>query len=112
MTPVNRPRLRAATQDATVIARILRAALRLEVERVPLVAPPASGGEHVLVVEIPGEDERVELSAEPVSGPSAEGWPLRMRPTSRVQMAELFSLVERLDDPSTTVPPAFCAQSP
>lgn len=105
MCPVDRPRLRAATHDATVIARILRGALRLEVERVPLVAPPHASGEYVLELDIPGEDERVDLLAEPVGGPTAEGWPLRMRPVSRVQMAELFSLVERLDDPSSTVPP-------
>ncbi len=102
---VGLPRLRAATEDATKIARIIRGALRLEVERVPLAAPPAAAGEHVLVLDLPGEDERIELLAELAGAPTSEGYALRVRPLSRVQMAELFALVERLDDPSSSVPP-------
>lgn len=99
------PRLHASTEDATKIARILRGALRLQVEHVPLARAPQGPGDHILVLDLPGEDERVELLAEPSGAATAEGYALRVRPMSRVQMAELFALVERLDDPSSTVPP-------
>ncbi len=77
----------------------------MQVEHVPLVRGPEGPGEHVLVLDVPGEDERVELLAEPSGAATAEGYALRVRPMSRVQMAELFALAERLDDPSSTVPP-------
>jgi tRNA A-37 threonylcarbamoyl transferase component Bud32 len=104
MAKVELPRLRPATEDASTIARIIRGALRLQVERVRLVSAPATPGEHILELDIPG-DTVVQLLAEPLGPATAEGYALRVRPLSRVQMAELFSLVERLDDPSTTVPP-------
>lgn len=98
------PRLVLATQDLREIARVLRAALRLRTEVVDLVEPPQTTGQHLLEIEIPG-GSRVSLLAEPTGSPRPEGWPMSVRPVTRVQMAELFALVERLDEPSGSDPP-------
>jgi eukaryotic-like serine/threonine-protein kinase len=94
------------TQDDPVreIARVIRGALRLEIEIVLLVEPPQGPGQHLLEIDIPG-GETITLLAEPAGPPRPDGYPLRVRPTTRVQMADLFALVERLDEPSRTVPP-------
>src|SRR5687768_13905283 len=94
------------TQDDPVreIARVIRGALRLEIEIVLLVEPPQGPGQHLLEIDVPG-GETITLLAEPAGPPRPDGYPLRVRPTTRVQMADLFSLVERLDEPSRTVPP-------
>jgi eukaryotic-like serine/threonine-protein kinase len=98
------PRLVLATQDLREIARVLRGALRLRTEIVDVVEPPVSTGQHLLDIEIPGVG-KVSLLAEPTGSPRPEGWPMSVRPVTRVQMAELFALVERLDDPSRSDPP-------
>ncbi len=98
------PRLVLATQDLREIARVLRGALRLRTEIVDLVEPPVSTGQHLLEIEIPGVGH-VSVLAEPTGSPRPEGWPMSIRPVTRVQMAELFALVERLDDPSRSDPP-------
>jgi len=98
------PRLWAVTADHRVAARILRGALRHEVEIVPLASPPASGGQHLLVLEVAGEGT-VTLLADPAGSVTAEGYPLLVRPMTRPQLALLFAMVERLDEPSRTGPP-------
>lgn len=98
------PRLALATQDTREIARVIRGALRLRTEIVDLVEPPTGTGQHLLEIEIPGEGT-VSLLAEPAGSARADGFPLAIRPVTRVQMAELFALVERLDEPSRTDPP-------
>lgn len=98
------PRLVLATQDTREIARVIRGALRLRTEIVHLVEPPIGTGQHLLEIEIPGIGH-VSLLAEPAGSVRADGYPLSVRPVTRVQMAELFSLVERLDEPSRTDPP-------
>lgn len=98
------PRLVLATQDTREIARVIRGALRLRTEIVQLVEPPIGTGQHLLEIEIPGIGH-VSLLAEPAGSVRADGYPLSVRPVTRVQMAELFSLVERLDEPSRTDPP-------
>jgi len=101
---VSLPRLVMASREIRDIARVLRGALRLRTEVVSLVEPPRLAGEHVLEIEVP-DVGHVSLLAEP-SGPArAEGFPLAIRPVTRVQMAELFSLLERIDEPSRTEPP-------
>ena len=98
------PRLRADLRDARGVARVLRGALRLELVFVPLKAPPQNTGQHVLEVDVPGEGI-VMLLADVVASPSAAGYPLYIRPRSRAQMAEILAIVERVDEPSVTVPP-------
>lgn len=98
------PRLALATQDTREIARIIRGALRLRTEVVNLVEPPIGTGHHLLDIDVPGGG-KISLLAEPTGSARPEGYPLSVRPVTRVQMAELFALVERLDDPSSTEPP-------
>ncbi|HVM70012.1 MAG TPA: hypothetical protein VM204_09305, partial [Gaiellaceae bacterium] len=86
------------------MARVMRAALRLRTEVVSLVEPPRRAGQHLLDIEVPGFG-LVTLLAEPLGSGRPEGHPLSVRPVTRVQMAELFALVERLDAPSQTEPP-------
>ena len=98
------PRLVLATQDLREIARVIRGALRLRTEIVALVEPPKVAGQHLLDIEVPGVGP-ISLLAEPAGAARPDGFPLSVRPVTRVQMAELFSLVERLDEPSRTEPP-------
>ncbi len=98
------PRLVLATQDSREIARVIRGALRLRTEIVSLVEPPIGAGQHLLHIEVPGVGS-VSLLAEPAGSARPDGYPLSVRPVTRVQMAELFALVERLDEPSRTDPP-------
>jgi eukaryotic-like serine/threonine-protein kinase len=102
------PRLRADLPDGRDVARVLRGALRHEVEFVPLSWPPVSAGQHLLEVEVPGTDAApVVLLADPVGEATDEGHLLHVRPVTREQMATLLDLVERLDDapPADSVPP-------
>jgi len=101
---VSLPRLRAVAADARAVARVLRGALRHEVALVQLEAPPAAPGQHLLEVDVSGEGI-VTLLADPAGKPSGAGHPLHLRPVTRPQMAALFAMIERLDDPSTSVPP-------
>ena len=94
------PRLSLATHDVREMARVIRGALRLRTEVVALVEPPTRSGQHLLALDIPGEGS-ISLLAEPAGAARPEGHPLSLRPVTRVQMAELFALVERLDDPYT-----------
>jgi tRNA A-37 threonylcarbamoyl transferase component Bud32 len=98
------PRLVLATQDSREIARVIRGALRLRTEIVRLASPPTGPGQHLLEIEVPGVGH-VSLLAELAGNARPEGYPLNVRPVTRVQMAELFALVERLDEPSRTEPP-------
>ena len=86
------------------MARVIRGALRLRTEIVALVEPPVGTGQHLLALEIPGEGS-ISLLVEPAGAARPEGYPLSLRPVTRVQMAELFALVERLDDPYSEPPP-------
>jgi eukaryotic-like serine/threonine-protein kinase len=104
MGDVALPRLVLATQDTREIARVIRGALRLRTEIVSLVEPPSGPGQHLLDIDVPGAG-RVSLLAEPAGSARPDGYPLSVRPVTRVQMAELFALVERLDEPSRTDPP-------
>jgi eukaryotic-like serine/threonine-protein kinase len=101
------PRLRADLPDGRDVARVLRGALRHEVEFVPLSWPPVSAGQHLLEVEVPGtETSSVVLLADPVGEATDDGHLLHIRPVTREQMATLLDLVERLDDgPGDSVPP-------
>ncbi len=98
------PRLRADVGDGRAVARILRGALRHEVEVVRLTVPPDSSGQHLLEVEVAGEGV-ITLLAELAGAATAEGHPLHVRPVTRPQMASLLALIERLDEPSKTQPP-------
>lgn len=98
------PRLRADAADDRAVAKILRGALRHEVEVVRLESPPTSSGQHLLEVEVPGEG-LVTLLADPVGDATEAGHPLHVRPVTRPQMAALLAMIERLDEPSHTQPP-------
>jgi tRNA A-37 threonylcarbamoyl transferase component Bud32 len=99
------PRLMLATQDTREIARVIRGALRLRTEVVDLVEPPVGTGQHLLEIEIPGVGN-VSLLAEPTGSARPDGGvPLSVRPVTRVLLADLFALVEKLDEPSRTDPP-------
>ncbi len=98
------PRLVMATHDPREIARVIRGALRLRTEVVELREPPASTGQHLLEIDVPGVGP-IALLAELAGSVRPGGYPLALRAVTRVQMAELFALVERLDEPSHTVPP-------
>jgi eukaryotic-like serine/threonine-protein kinase len=71
---------------------------------VPLEEAPVVSGQHVLEIDLPG-NEVVMLLADPTAPPTEEGQPLHVRPITRPQAAMLFDLIEHLDEPSTTVPP-------
>ena len=98
------PRLRADVGDGRAVARILRGALRHEVEVVRLAEPPDASGQHLLEVEVAGEGV-ITLLAELAGAATDEGHPLHVRPVTRPQMASLLALIERLDEPSKTQPP-------
>jgi eukaryotic-like serine/threonine-protein kinase len=99
------PRLRADLPDGREIARVLRSALRHDMEFVPLSEPPTTAGQHLLEVEVPGTAS-VILLADPVGEATDDGYLLHVRPVTREQMATLLDLVERLDDgPSDSTPP-------
>ena len=76
----------------------------MRTEIVALAEPPVSTGQHLLALDVPGEGP-ITLLAEPAGAARPEGHPLSLRPVTRVQMAELFALVERLDDPYSEPPP-------
>ena len=105
------PRLRADAADDRAVAKILRGALRHEVEVVRLESPPTSSGQHLLEVEVPGEG-LVTLLADPVGDATEAGHPLHVRPVTRPQMAALLAMIERLDEPSQTQPPPSGGQDP
>lgn len=106
------PRLRADVSDVRSIAKILRAALRHEVATVPLASAPSITSQHLLELDVPREG-LVTLLAEPSGEQRGEGFPLAIRPVTRPQMAELFAMVERLDDePSKTAPPPPMGDAP
>lgn len=72
---------------------------------VPLESPPTMTSQHLLELDVPREG-LVTLLAEPAGDAKDNLHPLAVRPVTRPQMAELFAMVERLDDePSKTVPP-------
>jgi serine/threonine-protein kinase len=99
------PRLRADLSDPRRVARLLRGALRHESAIVPLAAPPAIAGQHLLEIDVPGEG-LVTILAECAAGETVDGWPLDVRPVTRPQMAALLAMIERLDqEPSNTAPP-------
>jgi eukaryotic-like serine/threonine-protein kinase len=104
------PRLRADLRDGPAIARVLNCAIRHESQIVPLKAPPTSGGQHVLEVDVPGEG-LVMLLAE-IGSARAEGQELGLRPLTRPQMADLFAIVERLAAPSMTERPSAVSSLP
>src|SRR5438128_2328389 len=103
---VSLPQLELASRDTREIARVLRGALRLRTEVVNLVSPPIGNGQHLLSIDVPGSG-KVALLAELAGSPREDGhYPLSLRPVTRVQMAELFALIETLDDaPSQSIPP-------
>jgi serine/threonine-protein kinase len=103
--PMSLPRLRADAADDRAVARILRGALRHEVEVVRLSAPPSSSGQHLLEVDVTGEG-LVTLLADPMGEPTEKGHPLHLRPVTRPQMAALLAMIERLDEPSHSQPPS------
>lgn len=97
------PRLTLATQESSEIARVLRGVLRLRTVIVPLKSPPPKDGQYLLDIEVPGFG-LVTVLAEPSGGQRPDGTSLTLRPVTRAQMAELFALVERLDEPAPSVP--------
>ena len=66
--------------------------------------PPSSSGQHLLELDVAGEG-LVTLLADPVGEATDEGQPLHVRPVTRPQMASLFAMIERLDEPSSSQPP-------
>ena len=72
-------------------------------EVVPLSSLPVSSGQHLLEIDIEGEV--ITLLADPAGTPSDAGVPLHVRPVTRPQMASLLALIERLDVPSSSMPP-------
>jgi serine/threonine-protein kinase len=102
------PRLRADAADDRAVAKILRGALRHEVEVVRLSWPPTSSGQHLLEVDVAGEG-LITLLADPVGEATAAGQPLHVRPVTRPQMASLLAMIERLDEPSHSQPPSHGA---
>jgi serine/threonine-protein kinase len=71
---------------------------------VSLASPPGNG-QHLLEINVPGVGN-VSLLAELAGRPRGDGgYPLSVRPVTRVQMAELFTIIEKLDEPATSIPP-------
>ncbi len=65
----------------------------------PLVEKPRIAGQHLLEIDVPG-DEPITLLSEPAGPETTAGFPLAVRPVTRPQMAQLFQLIEKLDVPS------------
>ena len=78
---------------------MLRTALLHQTAYVPLVEKPRIAGQHLLEIDVPGGDP-ITLLSEPAGPETAAGFPLAVRPVTRPQMAQLFSLIEKLDVPS------------
>jgi serine/threonine-protein kinase len=80
--------------DRAQLARAVRAALRQEVVRLSLSEAPGLTG--IFTLEISTVSDRVRVSAE-IMGPATDGtYPVRLRPLTRAQSAELFGLLETL----------------
>ena len=72
---------------------------------VTLAQPPRGPGQHLLEIDVPGTGH-VSLLAELAGTPRGDGgYPLNVRPVTRVQMAELFTMIEKLDEPAQSIPP-------
>ncbi|MFO0739351.1 MAG: serine/threonine-protein kinase [Labilithrix sp.] len=72
---------------------------------VTLASPPRGTGQHLLEIDVPGVGN-VKLLAELAGSPRGDGgYPLSIRPVTRVQMAELFTIIEKLDEPAQSIPP-------
>ena len=87
--------------DRAQLARAVRAALRQEVVKLPLSEVPSPGGTFTLELSTITDradrsNDRVRVSAE-VAGAVENGtYPLRLRPLTRAQSAELFGMLETL----------------
>jgi eukaryotic-like serine/threonine-protein kinase len=107
---VTLPRVRAALPpEGKETARVLRAALRHKEHVVPLVGV-AGEGQLALEIDVPGETTIVVL-AERVGDPTEDGQRLALRTVTRAQMAEILALLERIDEPSESVPPSAADES-
>ena len=103
------PRLRCKLTNGRDIASVLRTALLHQTAYVPLIERPRIAGQHLLEIDIPG-DEPITLLSDPAGPETAAGFPLAVRPVTRPQMAQLFSLIEKLDVPSIVdLPPTSSA---
>ncbi len=83
--------------------------MHLEQAVVRLVRPTTQPGTHVLEIELSG-GLLVCVLADPSGQATAEGQPLRLRPLDHGQMAELFTLVERLDSRTQRPAPLAAAR--
>jgi serine/threonine-protein kinase len=88
------------------IAQVLKAAMLHRTTHVPLMQGPRTAGQHLLEVEVPGDD-LLTLLAEPAGPETPAGFLLMLRPITRPQMAILYAVVERLDvSGAVDLPPA------
>jgi serine/threonine-protein kinase len=85
--------------DNQEIADVLRAALLHQEHVVPLEAAPLTTGQHLLEIEVPGEGILTVL-ADPAGHETDDGHLLSVKPITRPQMATIFAIVERLDEPT------------
>jgi serine/threonine-protein kinase len=93
------PRIRARLADNQEIADVLRAALLHSETIVPLETAPLTSGQHLLEIDVPG-DGIITVLADPAGHETDEGHLLSVKPITRPQMATIFAIVERLDEPT------------
>jgi serine/threonine-protein kinase len=96
------PELTAIMPDARWFGRVVRAALRHQRVHVPLENVPLGAGEQPLRVRFEGREDLVVM-AEVEGDPDDMLYPLRLRPCTRAQAAELYALSEEL--PGDSVAP-------
>jgi serine/threonine-protein kinase len=85
--------------DNQEIADVLRAALLHSEHVVPLEAAPLTTGQHLLEIDVP-DDGIITVLADPAGHETEEGHLLSVKPITRPQMATIFAIVERLDEPT------------
>jgi serine/threonine-protein kinase len=96
-------------------ARLLRAAMRYAVAWIPFDIPPEPGSQYFVVLELKDTEHTVTVQGELAGSPRGEQYPVRLRPMSATQSAQLFVLCESIDVPSDSIPPPstrFGAEAP
>ncbi len=90
-----------------ILGRVVRAALRHGVTRLPADLLAEMPDEAVFHFEVTGFDRKVSVMGERAGDPADGLIPFRFRPRTRVQAAELYLISEQLDVPaeSDSVPP-------
>src|SRR5256885_7266411 len=100
------PALESRVQQVAEIAAAVQAALDESVLPLPLTAPPAKGGPHLLSLHLRSSSKCIVLVAEPMGEPSNGRHPLRLRPSEVATRASLEAFMEDVRKKERAAQPA------